>query len=116
MVPGNAVDRRQIAAKLELIAEHSRVFGNVRVKIARPLGKAAGRRPIKGIDVREVETTVIPVPLIFDQIYIHIDPVGAHNGRASLQRLAATVPRWDGTFLVLGSQIVIVKEIVTARE
>src|ERR1700722_1568823 len=111
MVPGNAIDRRQIAAKLELIAEYSGVFGNVRVEVARPLGKAAGSRPVECVDVREVEMTVIPIALIFDQVYIHIDPVGAHNGRASLQRLAATVPCWDGAFLILGSRIVIVEEV-----
>ena len=42
-----AIDRRQVAAKLELIAEYSGVFGNVRVEVARPLGKAAGSRPVE---------------------------------------------------------------------
>src|ERR1700735_1510217 len=106
MVLRNAVNRCQITAKLELIAKYSGVFWNVWVKIARPLGKAPGCRPIEGIDIREVETAVVPVALILYQIYIHIDPVGAHNRCASLQRLATTVTRWNSTFLVLGPQIV----------
>src|SRR5260370_36997287 len=114
MIFGRAIDRSEIAAELELIADHAGTFRNVWVEIARALRKATAACNSKHVGIFKVEVPVITVPLVFDEIDVHVDAVGSRQGRASLQLFAAAVSSRNRFFLLFRTEVVILKQIVTA--
>src|SRR5258708_24452618 len=116
MIFGNSIDRSQIAVELKLVAENAWVLGSVRVKIARALRKSAAPQPSERAKVFEIEFPVISVALIFDEIYVYVDPVGTHHAGAALQEFTGPVPCRNGTFLVFSPEVVIFKNILTTGQ
>src|ERR1700693_3426486 len=100
MILGRAIDRREIATELELIAEDARIFRNVRVEIARALGETTAACNSKRVGVFKIELPIIAVALVFDEIDIHVDAVGSEHGRAALQLLAGSISRGNRAFLI----------------
>src|SRR6266853_4298441 len=115
MIFGHSIDRSQIAAKLELVAENTWIFRNVWVKIARTLSKSAAPHAPNRAKVFEIEFPIISVALIFDEIYVYVDPVGTHHAGAALQEFTGPVSCRNSAFLVFSAEVVIVENIVTTR-
>src|SRR6266568_6251060 len=63
MVPWHAVDGRQIASELKLIGEDARIFGNMRMEVARFLLKSSALTSSKRIGVLKLEMAIVAVPL-----------------------------------------------------
>ena len=70
----------------------------------------------KRVFVFEIEVPVVAVAVVFDQVHVNIEIIGAQHRCKALQFFAGAVPGWNGAFLVFGAEIVIVEQIVAARE
>src|SRR5215469_8387793 len=111
-----AVNRCEIATETERVAEYSGIFGNMRMEITWAFRETAGIRLPSSTNIFEIEMPIVSIPIVFNNVGIDVDPVRSHYGDAAFKTLAAAVSGRNGVFLSLRSQIVIVKNVVSARK
>src|SRR6266581_1366848 len=99
-----SVDWCQIPPELELITENTGILWHVWMKIFGAFGEAPLGWSAKGVHVLEIEMAIISITLVFHQIDIDVDPIGAHQCDTALQLFPGSIASRDRAFLVLVAQ------------
>src|SRR6185503_8964934 len=116
VVLGHAVDRREIAAKLKLVAEYAWIFRDVGMEVSRTFFESTTLSMSKCVHIAEIEVPIIAVTLVLYQVNVDIQVVRSHHRDAALQASPTSIPGLDSSFLILRTQVVIVEQVIAARE